>query len=118
MVDSYRDLEVWQVGMALVEQVYAMTEQLPPTEMYGLSAQLRRAVVSIPSNIAEGKAVGGQSYCRHLRIALGSQSELQTQLELARRLNMIGDADYARLMERSSQVGRMLAGLLRSLPKN
>ena len=86
--------------------------------MYGLTSQIRRAAVSIPSNIAEGKAIGGQSYPHHVKIALGSEAELETQIELARRLKFLPETDAATLSECASEVGRMLAGLLRALPKN
>jgi four helix bundle protein len=98
--------------------VYSRTEQFPRSEIYGLTSQVRRAAVSIPSNIAEGKAIGGQSYPRHLRIALGSQAELETQIELARRLKLLTESDAAELMEPASEVGRMLVGLLNALPKH
>ncbi len=104
--------------MDLVERVYASSETFPRAEMYGLTSQIRRAAVSIPSNIAEGKAIGGQSYPRHVKIALGSEAELQTQVELARRLKMLGDTEAAELIEHASEVGRMLVALLNSLPKD
>jgi four helix bundle protein len=115
---QFRNLIVWQKGMDLAERVYAATEKFPRSEMYGLTSQLRRASVSIPSNIAEGKAIGGQSYPRHVKIALGSEAELQTQLELARRLKMVHERYSAELMEHASEVGRMLVALLNSLPRN
>ena len=113
----FRNLTVWQKGMDLAEDVYARTEKFPRSEMYGLTSQVRRASVSIPSNIAEGKTIGGQSYPHHLKIALGSQAELETQIELARRLKMLTTAEADQLMERASEVGRMLVGLLNALPK-
>ena len=113
----FRNLTVWQKGMDLAERVYAHTEKFPRSEIYGLTSQVRRAAVSIPSNIAEGKAIGGQSYTRHLKIALGSQAELETQIELARRLKMLTEADAVELIEKASEVGRMLVGLLNALPK-
>ena len=88
MIQSFRDLSVWQKSMDLAERVYTSTEQFPRSEMFGLTSQARRAASSIPSNIAEGKAVGGQTYPRHIKIAIGSEAELQTQIELARRLKM------------------------------
>ena len=115
---QFRNLMVWQKAMDLVERVYAESEKFPRSEMYGLTSQIRRAAVSIPSNIAEGKAIGGQSYPRHLKIALGSEAELQTQVELARRLKMLRDAEAIELMEQASEVGRMLVALLNSLPKD
>src|ERR1700752_4865920 len=104
MIQSFRDLLVWQKGMDLAVLVYKTTEKLPRSEVYGLTSQVRRAVVSIPSNIAEGKAVGGQSYPHHLRIALGSEAELQTQIELAKRLDMLSEQDAGKLLQEASQV--------------
>jgi four helix bundle protein len=118
MAMQFRNLTVWQKGMDLVEHVYASTEGFPRSEMYGLTSQIRRAVISIPSNIAEGKAIGGQSYPRHVKIALGSQAELETQIELARRLKFLTETKAAELMECASEVGRMLAALLKALPRD
>jgi four helix bundle protein len=118
MIQSFRDLTVWQKAMDLAVRIYGTTETFPRSEMFGLVSQLRRAATSIPSNIAEGKAVGGLSFPRHLRIAHGSEAELQTQIELARRLNFLGDADAKALLSEASEVGRMLVGLERSLPKD
>jgi four helix bundle protein len=117
MIQSFRDLSVWQKSMDLVVQVYERTEQFPRSEMFGLTSQVRRAAVSIPSNIAEGKAVGGLTYPRHIKVAIGSEAELQTQIELAQRLKMLSEAEAITLLQHTSEVGRMLAGLLRSLPK-
>ena len=114
---QFRNLAVWQKGMDLVERVYANSEKFPRTEMYGLTSQIRRAAVSIPSNIAEGKAIGGQNYPRHVKIALGSEAELQTHIELARRLKMMPAGEAVELIEHASEVGRMLVALLNSLPK-
>jgi four helix bundle protein len=118
MIHTFRDLTVWQKAMELAVNVYSTSDKLPRSEVYGLTSQIRRAGVSIPSNIAEGKAIGGQSYLRHLKIAIGSESELQTQIELARRLKMLTDPDARELLEQTSEVGRMLAALLKSLPRN
>ena len=115
---QFRNLMVWQKSIDLVERVYAGSEKFPRSEMYGLTSQIRRAAVSIPSNIAEGKAIGGRSYPGHVKIALRSEAELQTKVELARRLKMLRDAEAVELMEHASEVGRMLVALLNSLPKN
>lgn len=117
MIQSFRDLQVWRKGIDLAVRVYQTSESLPRSELFGLTSQLRRAAVSIPSNIAEGKAIGGKSYARHLKIAMGSESELQTQIEIARRLNLISGSDANDLLNQTSEVGRMLAGLFRSLPQ-
>ena len=117
MIQSFRDLTVWQNAMTLAEHVYELTETMPRSEIYGLTAQIRRAVVSIPSNIAEGKAIGGRSYRRHLRIALGSEAELQTQIELAVRLKMLPRTEGEKVVRETSEVGRMLTNLRKSLTR-
>ena len=115
MVQSFRDLTVWQKALTLAEHVYLATEKLPKSEAFGLTSQMRRAVVSIPSNIAEGKGIGGRAYLKHLRIALGSEAELQTQIELALRLKMLTQLEAQKLLSETSEVGRMLLSLLKSL---
>ena len=115
MIQSYRDLDVWRKSMDLAVRVYGTTDRFPRSEMFGLRSQLRRAATSIPSNIAEGKAIGGLSYQKHLRIAHGSEAELQAQIELARRLKFVGEVEAQELLNQVSEVGRMLVGLLRSL---
>jgi len=115
MIQSFRDLTVWQKSLDLAVVVYKVSQKLPRSEMFGLTSQIRRAAVSIPSNVAEGKAIGGQSYPRHVRIALGSEAELQTQIELARRLDMLAAEEAKELLRQISEVGRMLSNLLKSL---
>ena len=117
MIQSYRDLDVWRRSMELAVRVYRATDPFPSAERFGLTAQMRRAATSIPSNIAEGKALGGRNYPRYLKIAHGSEAELQTQLELARRLRLMTDADAAALQQQASEIGRMLVSLGRALPK-
>jgi four helix bundle protein len=118
MIQSFRDLNVWQKGMDLAERVYLTSDKLPKSEVFGLISQMRRAVISIPSNIAEGKAIGGRNYPRHVKIALGSESELETQIELSRRLKMLSKVDADELLGHTCEVGRMLAALLKSLPRD
>ena len=115
MIQSFRDLTVWQKSIDLAERVYAVSEKLPKNETFGLISQMRRASVSIPSNIAEGKGIGGRGYLHHLRISLGSEAELQTHIELAVRLKMLTRNDADVLIGHASEVGRMLITLLRSL---
>jgi four helix bundle protein len=87
MAKSFRDLEVWRLGLDLVETIYRCTAEFPKSEIFALSAQMRRAAVSIPSNIAEGQArSSSKEFLRFLSIAIGSLAELATQLELASRL--------------------------------
>lgn len=115
MIQSFRDLTVWQKSIALAERIYLTTESLPRSETYGITSQMRRAAVSISSNIAEGKAIGGRGYLRHLRIALGSEAELQTQIEIAVRLKLLDRPKADKLLSETSEIGRMLSSLLKSL---
>ena len=115
-IQSFRDLAVWQHAMRLVEDVYATTSSFPSSELYGLTSQMRRCAVSIPSNIAEGR--GRQStpdFVKFLTIAYGSLAELQTQLELSWRLNYISKQANERFQEQTNEIGRMLNGLMNSL---
>jgi four helix bundle protein len=113
---SYRDLEVWQVAMTLAEHCYALTSRFPKAEQFGLTAQIRRASVSIASNIAEGHARRTRpAYLYHLHIAAGSQAELDTQIELAHRLGFTGDSETIDARDRIASVGRLLHGLIRAL---
>jgi len=108
---GHRDLKVWQRAMDLAELVYQQTGAFPPAEAYGLTAQMRRAAVSIPSNLAEGHGRGGKEYGRYADIAYGSLLELETQAELAIRLGYISPDSAVPLLAAISEVGRMLNGL-------
>jgi four helix bundle protein len=113
---DYRHLLAWQKAMALAETVYRETAALPAEERYGLTAQMRRAVVSVPSNIAEGQgrhSTDGE-FVRYLNIAHGSLCELDTQLELASRLKFLTPDAVGRVRPASEEVGRILNGLIRS----
>jgi four helix bundle protein len=91
---SFRDLKVWRDAMTLVEEVYSVSGRFPRTERFGLTSQIRRAAVSIPSNIGEGKRRKRQrAFLHHLDIALGSQGELEVQLEIAQRLGFVARKD-------------------------
>ncbi len=115
-IKSYKDLTVWQKAMQLVVDCYRMTSQFPRNEEFGLQSQMRRAAVSIPSNIAEGNVRRSSAeYCRFLCIALGSTAELETQTELARRLGFIAESDAGQLVDACQEVGRMLNGLRGSI---
>jgi four helix bundle protein len=112
----FRDLMVWQKAMDLARNVYLETEKLPKTEVFGLLVQMRRAAVSIPSNIAEGHGRLNDGYLRQfLGIARGSLFELQTQMELARDLDYISQDTVARVMAQSEEVARLINGLLAKL---
>ncbi len=115
-VNSYRDLRVWLISMNVVEQVYNLTRNFPKQETYGLSSQMQRAAVSIPSNIAEGSArETTPNFLRFLAIALGSLAELETQLILAERLAYTDDQTLQNILSKTDEVNRMLRGLQRSL---
>lgn len=117
-IRSYRDLEVWQRAIDLVEVVYQLTDSFPKHETYGLRAQMRRAAVSIPSNIAEGHGrSGAREYLHHLSIANGSLMELETQVVVSRRLGYLSSESETHLIARSGEVGRMAAGLIRALQR-
>ena len=115
-IRSYRDLEVWKKAMDLVEHCYRATAGFPSVERYGLASQLQRAAVSIPANIAEGHDRQHRAeFLQHLAIAHGSLAELETHIQIAARLEYLIHEKLEELMERCSEVGRMLNGLRRSL---
>jgi four helix bundle protein len=117
-VKSYKDLLVWQRAMGMVEDVYALTRQFPPSEAFGLCAQLRRAALSIPSNVAEGNGYRrGRDYIRLLVVARASSHEIETQLLIAERLKFASSSDTQRILARNAEIGRMLSGLIRSLSR-
>ncbi|WP_298190217.1 four helix bundle protein [Metallibacterium sp.] len=112
----FRELEVWQLAMQLACAVYEPTAAFPREERYGLTAQLRRAAVSIPSDIAEGNARSSlKDYARFVSMALGSTAEVQTQLFLSRDLGLAAEADGAAALELCDRVGQMLARLHQAL---
>jgi len=115
---SYRDLVVWQKGMDLIEKVYRASRRFPEEERYGLTAQMRRAAVSIPSNTAEGHGRRSlRDFLRFLAIARGSTKELETQILIARRLGYLNDENEAALISLTDQVSRLIIGLASSLKK-
>jgi four helix bundle protein len=113
---AYKRLETWQLSMDLVEQCYNATARFPSEERFGLTSQLRRAAVSIPSNIAEGYCRRNtRVYVNHVAIALGSHGELETLLELAERLTFLSAGEHSRLEPNLASVGRLLSALHQSL---
>jgi len=113
---SYRDLDIWQDGIALVKHCYSLTARFPVDERFGLTSQIRRSAVSIPANIAEGWGRAGTGdYVRFLKIAQGSLKELETLLILAAELDF---SDYDRvdeLLHSTDRLGRMIRSLIRVL---
>jgi four helix bundle protein len=115
-VRDFRTLSVWTKAHTLAVETYKATGGFPKDELYGLVSQLRRAAVSVPANIAEGCGRGGEAEFRHfLHISLGSATELEYHLLLARDLAFLSDADYGSLSGRTTEVKRMLAGLIQTL---
>jgi four helix bundle protein len=111
-IRNYRDLLAWQTAMNLAEEVYKVTKRFPADERFVLSPQLRRAAVSIPSNIAEGHGVHSDPVLRrHLAIAHGSLCELETQVLLAARLGYLDESDLRTLLSAASEVARLMTGL-------
>ena len=112
---GYKGLTVWQKAMDLVENIYKVTQNFPREEQYGLTSQLRRASISIPSNIAEGSRRTGEKDTKHFFvIAFGSASEIETQLELSLRLNYINQSEYYKLITLLEEILKMLNKLSRN----
>ncbi len=115
-IKSLRDLRVWQGGMEIVQAIYAITQGFPKHELYGLASQIQRAAVSVPSNIAEGHArESTKEYLQHVSIAQASVAELETQLEIAKRLGYISSDEYDALLNQLSQLGKQLYALRNAL---
>jgi len=113
---AYRKLETWRVSMEFVEECYKATRIFPREETYGLASQMRRAAVSIPSNVAEGYCRRKtKPYLNHVSIALGSHAELETCLEIARRLTYVSGPHLDALEAQLGSIGRLLYALHRSL---
>ena len=115
MEKPHKKLEVWKKSVDFVTEVYKVTADFPSDELYGLVSQMRRAAISIPSNLAEGAARGTNELILFVRIAIGSSSELDTQLEISRRLGYLPDEVYRSLDTKLAQIDRMLNGLRKSL---
>ncbi|HEX6162626.1 MAG TPA: four helix bundle protein [Vicinamibacterales bacterium] len=111
-------MQVWQKAMDLADAMYTITADFPRSEMFGLTSRMRRAAVSIPSNIAEGRAIGGGRFLHHVRIALGSEAELQTQIELSVRRGFLTAEDGRTALADTAEVGRMLHGLHDALKRS
>lgn len=119
-INSHKDLIVWQKGIQLCKVVYKATEEFPKSEIYGITSQMRRSAVSIPSNIAEGRSRNTtKDFLHFLSIALGSASELETQIEIAKELSFITQQKYIDLNNLLAEVSKMTVGLMKKLdPKS
>lgn len=115
-IKSFRDLQVWQLSKEIAKDIYLYTQQFPRQETYGLVQQVRRAAISIPSNIAEGHARASRKEFLHfLSIAIGSLAEVETQIELSIDLGYLGASDMVLLNQKMNQLGRMIRALTVSL---
>ncbi len=113
-IESFKELIVWQRAIELVKEIYQATNRLPLSERYGIVSQMRRAVVSIPSNIAEGHRRGTRKdFTQFLRIADGSSSELETQIIIAS--DLYSQADFSKLADLLKEVQRMLGTIIKKL---
>ncbi|MFH1597424.1 MAG: four helix bundle protein [Pseudomonadota bacterium] len=116
IVQSYRDLVVWNKAMQLVTEIYRVSQNFPKDELFGLMSQIRRAAVSVPSNIAEGHGkLSRKEYQHFLGHARGSLAEVETQMMIAQNLGYLNAEVVSRMLDLSGEVGRILNGLLASL---
>jgi four helix bundle protein len=119
VVKRYSDLIAWQKAMDFVQEVYLMTKAFPKEELYGLTSQLRRSAVSVPSNIAEGHCrTGRREFVHHLSIALGSLGEVETQVLIAHRLGYLDQKELSGFETLASETGRLVVGLMHSLERH
>lgn len=118
-IKTFRDLKVWQKGMELCKLIYTLTKDFPDDEKFGLTSQMRRGSVSVPSNIAEGYGRRStQDYIRFLQITMGSIYELQTQLELSYEFNYLTQKGYQKANQLLMEIERMLSSLIHKLRNN
>ncbi len=114
---SYRDLEVWKLSIALVKEIYSITAKFPASGIYGLTSQMRRAAVSIPSNIAEGQGRKSNNiFCQYLDTAIGSVGELETQLIIAKEIDYISAEIMDSMLVILDWIRKMIRSLSRKLP--
>jgi four helix bundle protein len=117
-LQSYKELEVWQLAMDLAEQCYKVTRTYPKEELFGLTSQIRRAAASIPANIAEGQGRDHtKEFLNHLSIARGSLMELETHLMLSQRVSLLKKESLDPLLVLTDRISRMLSGLRKALEK-
>ena len=115
---NHKDLEAWKLAMDLAEEVYLVTNKFPKQETFGLTGQMRRAAVSIASNVAEGAARQSRAeFARFLYMSTGAASELDTQIGISGRVGLLGSEAASRLQERVDRISKVLYGLIRSLKR-
>lgn len=115
-MNSYKELKVWQRSIELVLEIYNLTKLFPKEETYGLTSQMRRSAISIPSNIAEGYSrKHRQEYSQFIRVAFASAAELETQITISNKLELISEQDFNKVEALLSEILKMLHGLNRAL---
>lgn len=117
-IRNFKQLKIWQKGIDIVKDIYILTMKFPKDELYGLTSQMRRSAISIPSNIAEGfKRYHSKEYSQFLHIVLGSAAELETQLIIAKELGFINDKDklLIDILEKIDHISKMISSLLNKL---
>ena len=112
---TFKDLDVWQMSVAFVTDIYLITKTFPKEETYGLVSQLRRAGISVASNIAEGSKKGRKEFSHFIKISQGSGAEMETQLIIAKNLNYINANDFDKLITELESIMRMLTNLYKSV---
>lgn len=113
---DFKSLKIWQKGIKLVVDIYKSTKEFPQEELYGLTSQMRRSAISIPSNIAEGSGRNSdKDFNRFLDISLGSSFELETQIIIARKLEFLSDEEFLNLSDKVQEEQKMITGLQKSL---
>ncbi len=118
IIKSYKDLLVWQKGIEIVKEIYLLCKDLPKEEIYGLQSQLKRAAISIPSNIAEGYGRNyTQNYIQFLRIARGSLLELETQIIISKELDLIHENQFQTIINLITEENKMLNAFIKSISK-
>lgn len=116
VINSYKDLIVWQRAMELVVETYKLTERFPKSEIYNLTSQMRRAAISIPSNIAEGRRRGSRKeFKQFLIVAYASGAELETQIEISKRLSLLSKSEFSKVDQMLMETMKMLNKLISSL---
>ena len=115
-MSNFRNLIIWQKSMALITKIYYSTNNFPKEEIFGLTSQIRRSSISIPSNIAEGYGrESDKDFLRFLNISIGSLFEMQTQLEIAKNITYLNEQEFNNLYEDSREVERMLVSFIKKL---
>jgi len=107
-IQSYKELEAYKKGIELVKVIYKITKTFPKEEMYGMTSQIRRSAISIPSNIAEGYMRGHREYVQFLKVALGSCAELETQLSLSKDLEFCNETDFTMANDLNTEIIKLL----------